>query len=241
MKSELLSLIVLALCWQFLAFLVGSDFVPGLLELKSALTLANIESMAFHTTVSLVRVFVSVALAATFGVGLGIFLGYHERWDKYISPFILLTYPFPKVILVPILILIFGVGEFSKILLISLVCAYQLFITSRVAVQGIPKQLILSFQSLSRSSWQLLRHVLVPATLPMVLGTLKISFQTSFALLFFTETYGTNVGIGHLIWEAFSRFDYNLVYVSSLFLCLSVWVIFKALGKLEDRFLAWNR
>ncbi len=217
------------------------DFIPDVASLIFGLTSDVLAEILFHCLISMVRVVIALFFGSFFGVCLGLIAGYHRGFDRILSPFIWVTYPFPKVILVPILLLIFGVGELSKFLLLALVSFYQLYITTRSACRDISLDYILAFQSFSTSKWQLFRHVLLPASLNAILTALKIGLQIAFALLFVTETYGTSQGIGYLVWDAFASFNYPLVYQASFIFCLQVWLLFKIVEWGESKFLLWQR
>lgn len=122
--SLILSVIILLAIWWLLALVLNSPAVPPPLgALKSFL--ASLRGDLFiHLSVSLYRVLISLILAAALGVPLGILLGKNPEIDARISPLIYLIYPLPKVVFLPIFLILLGIGDISKIVLITLIIFY---------------------------------------------------------------------------------------------------------------------
>ena len=110
--------------WWLLAKAVFLPIIP-LPELVLA-TLGRVffQSIAIHGVYSLWRIMAGLFLAIAVGLPLGVLLGYFPKLDKVLSPVVYLTYPIPKIALLPIVMLLFGVGEAAKILLIFLIVEF---------------------------------------------------------------------------------------------------------------------
>ena len=237
--SLFFALSVLCGIWEALAHFADAVFFPScstcllVCDTQTCLTLMG------HVLVSVARVLAGLSLGGLLGTGAGLYLGQHAGLDRVAAPFLFLTYPFPKVVLIPMLLFAFGPGEFSKIALLAIFSFYQFAVTARDAAKSVPSSYLLSFQTLGGNSLALYRHVIVPACMPQLLSGLRISLGTCLALVFFTETYATQHGIGYAIWDAFSMFDYPRVYVASCLLCGCSWGLYALITRVEVRLLAW--
>jgi ABC-type nitrate/sulfonate/bicarbonate transport system permease component len=236
----LIALLVLCGVWEMLARLAAVSFFPPL-----SLCLLSCEASLFlrlmgHVAVSMGRVSVGLGIGGILGAIVGLYLGQHSKADRLAAPFLFLTYPFPKVVLIPLLLFAFGPGEMSKLALLAIFSFYQLAVTGRDAAKAVPASYLLSFRTLSGSPFSLYRHVVLPACVPQLLSGLRISLATCLALLFFTETYATEQGIGYAIWDAFSLFDYPRVYLASSLLCGCGWGLYAILAWLEAKLVAWR-
>jgi len=231
----------LCLCglWELSAWALDMVFFPRFTTCLGVLDGPYAKALICHTGASLSRVGAGLLAGGIAGTGVGLFLGQSPKWDRIVSPFLFLTYPFPKVALIPILIFFFGPGEASKISLLGIFSFYQLAVTARDAAKSIAPSYLLSFQTLGGGTWARLQHVILPASMPQLLSCLRISLGTGLALIFFTETYATEQGMGYAIWDAFAQFDYPRVYLASGWLCITGWGLYTGLEWVEKRIIGW--
>ena len=146
--SLLFSVIILLAGWWLLALVLNSPAVPPPLGALKCFLASLRGDLSIHLGVSLYRVLVSLMLAAVLGVPLGILLGKNPDLDARISPMIYLTYPVPKVVFMPIFLILLGIGDISKIVLITLIIFYQILVTTRPVTGGrLPGSLPARFSS----------------------------------------------------------------------------------------------
>ena len=112
------------------------------------------------------RVVASIVLTVVLATPLGLAIGQSQKWNRRLSALIYLTYPIPKVVFLPIILLFLGIGDASKIFLIWLILFYQVLLVVRDASAGVHPDLVQSVESLGSSRLQLLRYVFFPACLP---------------------------------------------------------------------------
>lgn len=236
---NILSIIILLLIWWLLALALKSPAVPSPLDaIKSFLT--NLQGdLLMHLGISLYRVLVSLILAAALGVPLGIFLGKNPEIDSGISPMIYLTYPVPKVVFMPILLILLGIGDISKIVLITLIIFYQILVTTRDAAKNLEKGYISSVRSLGASSRDLYLHVFLPGCLPAILTSLRLGLGTAMAVLFLAETYATQKGIGFFIMDSLSRMNYEEMFAGIIAMGLMGFFLYILLDKMEKMLCSW--
>lgn len=193
-----------------------------------------------HLGASLGRIFLGMGIALLFGAGLGLVMGRSKRWNKLLDPLVYLTYPVPKLALLPMLMLLFGLGEVSKIMLIILIVFPQVVLSVRDAVLTIPAHYYDIYSGLRASRWQQFRSITLPASWGAVLSTSRVSVGTAISILLFIENYGTKFGMGYFIMDSWMRMDYLTMYGGILVLSLVGFLIFSLIDLFATYSLPWQ-
>jgi ABC-type nitrate/sulfonate/bicarbonate transport system permease component len=240
-KPILLSLLVLFVVWSIAALLVNRLMLPTPWVVISAFITDLPEKLGWHILVSGRRILFSMAIATVCGVPLGLWLGQNRKWDKYVYPLVYTTYPIPKITLLPVIILFMGIGDVSKVFLISLVLFFQVLVIVRDASRNIPAEYILSLRSLGATRSQTLRYVYLPACLPATLTSLKMNVAMAIAVLYFAESFATSAGLGYYVMDTWQRLDYSHMYAAVLAMSLIGALAFIILAYLEDHFCHWTQ
>jgi NitT/TauT family transport system permease protein len=183
---------------------------------------------------SLSRVLLALALSAIPAAILGLAAGRSRRMDSVISPAIYLLHPLPKAAFLPVIMLILGLGEASKIFLLGFIIFSQILVSARDASRQIPSELAASVRSLGAGRLARFRHVVLPACLPALFSGLRVSLGTAAAVLFLAETFATDTGLGYLITDAWARVAYAEMYAAITALSLMGLLLF-ALTDLAER------
>ena len=168
-------------------------------------------------------------------------LGRSPRADAVAAPLVFLTYPVPKVVLLPVLLVLLGLGNTSKITLITLIIFFQILVTARDAARSIPAASVLSVRSLGADMPQIFRHVVAPAALPDIFTALRIGTGTAIAVLFLAESIAGTDGLGYYIVDAWGRIDYGSMFAGILGMALLGVVLYELLDALEGRLCRWTR
>ncbi|MGL5270216.1 MAG: ABC transporter permease [Selenomonadaceae bacterium] len=226
--------------WWLLAKAVSLPIIP-LPELVMA-TLGRVffESIAIHGVYSLWRIMAGLFLAIAVGLPLGVLLGYFPKMDKILSPLVYLTYPIPKIALLPVVMLLFGVGETAKILLIFLIVVFQVIVAVRDGIRLIPAETYYPLNSLGASFYCIFCEILWPASLPKFITAVRVAMATAISVLFFTETFGTQFGMGYFIMDAWLRVNYLEMYAGIFVLSLLGLALFGIIDLLERCFCSWQ-
>ena len=233
--------VVLVFGWQLLAWAVASPALPGPFAALGEFARTFASDLAPHLAVSTWRTLASIALGTLLAVPLGLFVGRSPRVDALAAPLIFLTYPVPKVVLLPVLLVLLGLGDLSKIALITIIVFFQILVTARDAARSISPAAVLSVRSLGAGSSQVYRHVVVPAALPEIFTALRIGSGTAVAVLFLAESIAGTNGLGYYIVDAWGRIDYNAMFAGILGMALLGVAIYEALELLEARLCRWAR
>lgn len=237
----LFSALLLFLLWKLLSVLLSAAVLPSP-EVAFAAFGRAVKTLDFwrHFGISAYRVACGMLIAFAIGFPAGIILGWHKLLDKYLSPFVFFTYPLPKIVFLPVFLLIFGLGDLSKILLIALIIGYQILVASRDAVLSIDKKYIDSYRSLDRSVQGLFRHVIVPAALPGAFVALRIGSGVGIAVLFFVESFATMRGLGFYIMDAWAMINYADMFAGIIGMSLLGVLAFETVNYLEKNVCAWK-
>jgi NitT/TauT family transport system permease protein len=193
-----------------------------------------------HFLASAYRAVLAMGLAWAVGFPLGVLMGGSKRVDALLSPLVLLTYPIPKIVLLPVVLLLFGLGDGSKIVLISLILGYQVLVTSRDGVRAIPVQYLDSVRSLGAGRWRVITEVLVPGALPHGFTALRLNSGVGVAVLFFVESFATDQGLGYLIMDGWGMLDSERMFTGILGMSLLGVLLFEAANVLERVVCGWR-
>lgn len=230
---------VLLLGWHALAIALDSPALPSptraLPEFVSLLPL-----LWPHALLSLARVLAALAAGTLLAVPLGLAIGRSRAADTLFAPLIFLTYPVPKIVFLPILLIVFGIGNTSKIVLIGLIVFFQILVTARDAARGVPESAVLSVRSLGARRLDIARHVVFPAALPEIFTALRISIGTAVAVLFFSETIAGTDGLGWFIIDAWGLINYPRMFAGILAMALMGVALYEAIDAAEAWATRWK-
>ncbi|MCI1986360.1 MAG: ABC transporter permease subunit [Lactobacillus sp.] len=240
-KMTGVALLLLHGIWALAALAVHKAVLPTPWAVYAYFPQLARQQLQWHLFFSLYRLGWSMAIATVLGVVIGIAAVRLPRLGKVLDPLIYLTYPLPKIALLPVVMLLFGLGDGSKIILITLIIVFQVIIGVRDAVRQIPSSLYQGLAVMGANRWQTLRFVTWPASLAGLFSALRIALGSAIATLFFTEVYGTEYGIGYLIMDEWNRLDYLGMYGGIVVLAALAFVLFAALGGLEAWSSRWRR
>ncbi|GGM19656.1 ABC transporter permease [Paraliobacillus quinghaiensis] len=231
--------IFVILCWYLFHVIIQSNIIPNPFETILVFFQLLQDDLLLHVGVSFLRIAVSVLVAVILGGSLGLFLGLHEKYDLYFGPVIYLLYPLPKIAFLPVFMILFGLGNTSKIALITIIILFQILVTTRDSVKGLSKELFYSISSLGANKRQVYQHLVLPAVMPKLLTALRISVGTSISVLFFAENYATTYGIGYFIMDSWIRVDYVEMFAGIIAISLLGLLVFKAIDLLEAKLCKW--
>jgi len=237
----LISFVALFALWQILSLLIGSEVLPPPIPVITAF-FAELTNSDFwqNTYSSLFRILGGLGLAFITAVPLGLILGSFPKLDRWFSPIIYISYPIPKIIFLPVILLLFGLGDLSKIVLIAIIVFFQLLITTRDSARFIDNTVKHSFKSLGGSKIQYFNHVVWPATLPGIYTSLRIGTGTAVAVLFFVESISARSGLGMYIIDAWGRADYISMFVGMFALSLIGIMLYELFDLLEKFSCKWK-
>jgi len=236
-----MAVLVLLLLWQMVAMIINRPILPPPYEVGRAFIQELQKDLVYHFLASLWRVLASTALAIIIAAPLGLILGQSKRLNAIISPAVYLVYPIPKVVLVPIILLIFGVGDIPKILIIFLILFFQILVLVRDQAASLRPELIQSMRSIGAGRRALFRFVYFPASLPAILTALRQSIGTAVAVLYIAELFATQQGLGYYIYlNGSTFFNYPAMYAGVIAMSILGLGLYFSVDWLERRLCSWQ-
>lgn len=226
--------------WWLLSYATGGVVVPSPLAVARRFVEIAPRLLGVHAVASLARVGVGMAAALAAAVPLGLAMGRSRALDRALSPATYLLYPVPKIALLPVVMVLFGLADASKVAIVFLVLFFQVLVSVRDAARDIPGQYYLSLRSLGAGRLHAARLVTWPAVLPQLLTALRVGTGTALAVLFFAETFGTRQGLGYFVVESWMRIAYPDMYAGIAALGLVGLALFLLIDALQRRACRWQ-
>ncbi|WP_130808177.1 ABC transporter permease [Senegalia massiliensis] len=241
MKSSknIYAITIILLFWYILYFIVDLPVVPR--PHDAIITFIKLFPMTLskHILISLFRIFISTSIALIVGVTIGLITGMNNKIDKLITPIIYTLYPVPKIAFLPVFMILLGIGDLSKVVLIIVIIIFPIIVTTRDGVKELSNELFYSVRSLGLSKYQIYRHMIIPGVMPNIITALRISIGTSIAVLFYAENFATEYGIGYFIMNKWITVDYLEMFSGILALSIMGFGIFKLIDIIENRLCKW--
>jgi NitT/TauT family transport system permease protein len=194
-----------------------------------------------HVFISLRRMLFGFFMGAIPGLILGLIMGWSKKIRIFLDPLISATYPIPKIALLPLIMLIFGIGEMSKIVLIAIGCFFLVLINSMAGVMNINKIYFEVAKNYGASKYKIFTKVVIRGSLPLIFTGLRLALGLSLILVVAAEMVSANQGLGAMIWLAWETLRTENLYAGIIviaFLGLSFTSILK---HVERKLMPWGR
>ena len=193
-----------------------------------------------HTQATLIEIFAGLGIGLSIAITIGYILAKNQWLDRILAPYIVASQSVPVVAVAPLLVIWFGAGRLSKILICALIVFFPVLINTIVGLKSVDEGLYALMRSLSANRWQQFRLLEVPAALPVLLGGLKISVTLSVIGAVVGEFVAASEGLGFLINQARGLFNTPLVFVTIFTLVLIALSLYGFVSLLETRLLKWR-
>ena len=241
---SILSPITLLLLWEMLARLNLLDI--RLLSSPSLIVSAMIPlllsgDLLYNTWVSVQRVILGFFAGAIPGILLGMSMGLSPLVRSAIEPMISATYPIPKLALMPLILLIFGLGETSKIFTIAIGVFYLVNINTMAGVLNIDKIYLDVAKNFGANKKDFYLTVAFPGALPMIFAGLKLGMGMALILIVAAELSAAKAGVGAMIWRAYDMFDIEQMFVALIMLSVLGYIFSIILDFIEELVLPWKQ
>jgi len=198
-------------------------------------------SLFRHLATTLKEVFWGLALGVSSATMLGYLIA-KSRWiERLLSPYIVASQSVPLVAIAPLLVIWFGPGMLSKILIAALIVFFPVLVNTVVGVRAVPEDLHALMRSLGATRWQTLRLLEMPAALPVFFGGLRVGATLAVIGAVVGEFVGADSGLGFLINVGRGLYDTALVFVAVFVLISMALILYGIVVGLEARLLAWQR
>lgn len=245
--------LVPSIAWSFFAIVIAlwqlgssigwiSDLaLPSPYSIVAALwTLIETGELWLHLGASLQRLFLGWLLGTAAGLAVGFAIGMFSAARSAGIAFVSAIFPIPKIALLPLFIIWFGIGEPSKVATIAFGVFFPTVINTYGGVDGVPRNLIRMAQSFGQSHWQIVCKVIFPGALPTILSGFRISTSIAIILLIAAEMIGAEYGIGSLILAAGNLYQTSKLLAGVVILSVLGLLVSAFLTRVERWLLSWR-
>lgn len=237
--SALYAIGIVIMLWEILHLSLDSFVVPEPFEVL-LYTFRTMDQLLRHLGASLGRIIAGLGLTLVIGGSLGIALGANKHFDRYITPVVYLIYPVPRIAFLPVFMILFGLGDLSKVILIFAISVFHLIVNVRDSIYHLPEHLFLTAKTWGLTRRQQLFDFIIPAAMPSIFTSLKIVVGSSMVAVFFAENYATRLGIGYYIMNAWIKVNYVEMYSGIVAISLCGMGLFKMIEFIEHKVCRWK-
>lgn len=189
---------------------------------------------------SAARVIIGFALGVAVGLAAALGLGLSRLTRAALEPFLTALYTVPKLALLPLLLLIFGLGELPSILLVAMTVFFLVWIQCMEAVLAVPEVYREAARCFGAKGWNMFRHVTWPALLPQLFISMRIAIGTAVLVIVGVEFVQGSNGVGYRIWNSWSLFQANRMYVGICTVALMGYVFSLGVRWLGRLMIPWS-
>lgn len=240
-KSFIYGFLLLHLLWFLGHYTVNERVIPSPFIVYANMDVAFWTDMTGHISQSLWRLFLGMSISMIIGLVLGLLMAQSKIIGKLLNPFIYFVYPIPKMAFLPVVMILFGLGNPTIITMIVLIIVFQIIINVRDGINSIPEESYQTLLVLGANKWQLFKDVTFPAALSHILSGARVALGTATAVLFITENNGRIQGVGHFIFNAQSRVNWVDVFSGIIVLSIIAFILFLMIDTLEAVFVKWDK
>jgi NitT/TauT family transport system permease protein len=239
----LVSLLTGLLAWWVVARFSGlpSFILPSPGQVWSRFLRALLDGSLFvHTSVTLLEILTGLLAGALAATVLGYLVAKSRALERVLSPYLVASQAVPLVAIAPLLVIWFGPGMFSKILICALIVFFPVLVNTVVGVRAVPTALHDLMRSLRATRGQILLKLEIPAALPVFLGGLRIGATLSVIGAVVGELVGADMGLGFLVNVGRGQYDTALVFVAVFTLILLALALYGIVAWAEGKLLSWQ-
>ena len=241
--TALVSVSIALLSWWLVSHFAGlpAFILPSPEQVAIRFWKALIDgSLIIHTGATLLEVLLGLLAGSVAAVTLGYAIAKSRLFERLISPYLVATQAIPIVAIAPLLVIWFGPGIFSKVLICALIVFFPVLVNTVVGLRAVPRPFHDLMLSLHATRWQILRMLEVPAALPVLLGGLRIGATLSVIGAVVGELVGSNHGLGFLVNVGRGQYDTALVFVAVFTLIALALMLYGLVSLLERKLLKWQ-
>ncbi len=235
--------LALLLAWEFAADvgLIDVRFFPAPSSIFAKLIeMAQSGELTENVLISLQRIVLGFLLGGVPAIVIGIAMGIWRPVRAIVDPLIVATYPIPKSSLLPLILLIFGLGEMSKVVMVAIGVFYPVAINATAGVLQINQIYLDVGKSFKASPWDTFRTIALPGALPFIMAGIKLGAGLALILIAIAEMVGAKSGIGYMIWSAWETFAVAKMYVGLFVIALIGFAVSLLLNEIERWVIRWK-
>jgi len=226
--------------WQVfcVVFRIDSFILPAPTEVVQSLMQYH-QQIMMHALQTLFTTLVGFAMAIVFGLLLGLAIGIERAVYDGIYPMMIAFNSIPKVAIVPLLVIWFGIGTVPAIMTAFLISFFPIVVNVATGLATIEPELLDVLRSLGARKHQIVMRIGIPRSMPYFFASLKVAITLAFIGSVVSESIASNVGIGYLMMAASARFDVPLVFAGFVVISIMGIIMYEMTAYAERRFTFW--
>ena len=226
--------------WQVFCtvFRIDSFILPAPTEVVQSLMQYH-QPIIMHALQTLFTTLVGFAMAIVFGLLLGLAIGIERAVYDGIYPMMIAFNSIPKVAIVPLLVIWFGIGTVPAIMTAFLISFFPIVVNVATGLATIEPELLDVLRSLGARKHQIVMRIGIPRSMPYFFASLKVAITLAFIGSVVSESIASNVGIGYLMMAASARFDVPLVFAGFVVISIMGIIMYEMTAYAERRFTFW--
>jgi NitT/TauT family transport system permease protein len=245
-KERLLSMfspVLLLFLWEFLVQvgLLDKRFFPAPTSIVGTFQQLVVSGELFkHLQASIARIVIGFMMGAIPALFVGVTMGL-SRWVRaFLSPMVAALYPIPKIAILPLVMLIFGLGEQSKWVIIAIGVFFLVLYNTMAGVMNIPNIYLDVGRNFGANRVQFFWTVALPGALPLIFTGIKLAAGVALLIIVAAEFVGAKTGIGYLIWQSWQTFSVETMYVGLVVISMLGYLVSLGLDELEHFLIPWR-
>jgi ABC-type nitrate/sulfonate/bicarbonate transport system permease component len=237
-------IVVFLLGWELAAYfsLLSAIFFPApSIIIKTFVRLIANGTLIENTGATLFRITLGSLAGIIPGITLGVLMGWSKRIRSLLDPLIAAVHPIPKIAIFPLVLIIFGIGELSNIVVIAISAFFPSLITTMTGVQHLDPVYFEVAQNYGADRWKMFSRVLFPSSLPSILSGVRLGLNTGLLLTIALELLSTQHGLGVMIWFSWQTLRVEELYATLIMISLLGIVINIGLKALFEWIAPWGK
>lgn len=241
--APLVCVLLAAVLWEWSARrgIISALFFPAPTTIAATLSkwLAN-GALTPHLTATFLRLGIGGGCGGVVGLGFGLMMGWSPRLRHMLDPFIAAAHPLPKMAVLPLVMILFGIGETSKIVLIAVSAFFPMVINTVAGVRQIQPLYFDVARDYGASAGMVFRRIIIPGSLPMILTGLRLAANIAFTITISIEIVTAQKGVGAIIWLAWETLRTEELYAALAVIAALGIVINWSIKRLTVWLLPWQ-
>jgi NitT/TauT family transport system permease protein len=238
-----LSPLALLIVWEALSWskMVDVRFFPRpSLVMVELVQMIRSGELLVHVAATVERIGIAFVFGAAAGVAVGLAMGL-DRWVRAIVfPIVVAVYPLPKVAIFPLILIIFGLGETSKIVTVGIAVFFQVLFPTMVGVSSIPRIYLDVGKNFGARGLDVYFKIALPGALPSIISGFRVALGVALIVIVSVEFVGADSGVGYLIWNSWQLFDVDRMFVGLMTAALLGYLASVILEAIERRLVPWR-
>jgi ABC-type nitrate/sulfonate/bicarbonate transport system permease component len=238
-----ISPIVVIVLWQVLSStgVFDARYVPSPIAIATkGWVLVKNGELWQHTSVTLYRLLLGFLIGSVPGIFIGMVMGLSWMVRAAVDPIVAATYPIPKIAILPLLMLLFGIGDASKVAVVAISVVYLTIINTMTGVMSIDRTYFDVARNFKTPPVKLFLRLILPGSLPMIFAGLRISLGVAMIVVVGAEFVASNAGIGYLIWSSWETLSVETMFVGIIVITVLGFLSTIALREIERLCIPWR-